>query len=217
LTNVTIGNGVTSIEGQAFAFCGLTSVTIPNSVTSLGYRAFDHCRSLTSVTIGNGVTSIGYLAFWGCASLTNVTIGNGLTSMEYQAFLDCTSLTGVYFAGNTPSLGVVAFNGDTNAVVYYLPGTTGWGTWFGDRPTALWFLPNPLILTIGPSFGVNTNRLGFVISWATNIRVVVEACTNLASRIWSPVGTNTLSGGSAYFSDPQWTNYPARFYRLRSP
>jgi len=22
---------------------------------------------------------------------------------------------------------------------------------------------------------------------------------------------------TSYFSDPQWTNYPARFYRLRSP
>ena len=32
-----------------------------------------------------------------------------------------------------------------------------------------------------------------------------------------PLQTNTLSSDSLYFSDPQWTNYPARFYRLRSP
>jgi hypothetical protein len=30
------------------------------------------------------------------------------------------------------------FNGDNNAIVYYLPGTTGWGTTYGGRPTALW-------------------------------------------------------------------------------
>jgi len=24
-------------------------------------------------------------------------------------------------------------------------------------------------------------------------------------------------GGLSYFSDPQWTNHPARFYRVRSP
>ena len=30
------------------------------------------------------------------------------------------------------------FYGDNNATVYYLPGTTGWGTTFGGRPTALW-------------------------------------------------------------------------------
>jgi hypothetical protein len=92
-----------------------------------------------------------------------------------------------------------------------------WGMTFGGRPTAFWFLPNPLILNNGPSFGVRSNRFGFTISWATNTPVVVEACTNLASPLWSPVGTNTLIGGSSYFSDPQWTNHPARFYRLRSP
>jgi hypothetical protein len=47
--------------------------------------------------------------------------------------------------------------------------------------------------------------------------VVVEACTNLANPIWYPLATNTLTGGSYYFNDPQWTNYPSRFYRLRSP
>jgi hypothetical protein len=64
---------------------------------------------------------------------------------------------------------------------------------------------------------VTSNRFGFIISWATNTSVVEEACTNLANPTWSPVGTNALTGGSAYFSDPQWTNYPGRFYRLRSP
>jgi hypothetical protein len=25
------------------------------------------------------------------------------------------------------------------------------------------------------------------------------------------------TGGSSYFSDPEWTNYPGRFYRLTMP
>jgi hypothetical protein len=121
------------------------------------------------------------------------------------------------FQRERPSLGSDVFFCADNATVYYLPGTTGWGTTFGDRPTAQWFLPNPLILNNGPSFGVQTNGFGFIISWATNISVVVEACTDLASPIWSPVRTNTHTGGWSYFSDPQWTNHSARFYRLRSP
>ena len=28
----------------------------------------------------------------------------------------------------------------------------------------------------------------------------------------APVGPNTFTSGSSYFSDPQWANYPARFY-----
>ena len=111
----------------------------------------------------------------------------------------------------------VALLGDNQAIVYYLPGTTGWGATYGGRPTAQWWLPNPVILNIGPGFGGQTNGFGFIISWATNLSVVVEACTNPANPIWSPLQTNTLRSDSLYFSDPQWTNYPARFYRLRSP
>jgi hypothetical protein len=98
-----------------------------------------------------------------------------------------------------------------------LPGTTGWGTTLGGCATALWSLPNPMILSFEPNFGVRTNRFGFTISWANKNSVVVEACSNLAQTVWSPIATNKLTGGSSYFSDSQWTNYPGRFYRLRSP
>ena len=67
------------------------------------------------------------------------------------------------------------------------------------------------------TFGVRTNWFGFTITGTSNLVVVVQACTNLANPIWSPVGTNTLTGGSSYFSDSQWANYRTRFYRLRSP
>jgi hypothetical protein len=35
--------------------------------------------------------------------------------------------------------------------------------------------------------------------------------TALADPIWTPIFTNALSNGTSYFSDPEWTNYPARF------
>lgn len=126
----------------------------------------------------------------------------------------CISLTGVYSQGNAPSADSTVFTGDNNATVYYLPGTTNWFSPFGGRPAVLW---NPQPQTSDTSFGVRTNRFGFNINWASGQTVVVEACTNLANPAWSPVGTNTLTVGSSYFSEPQWTNYPARFYRLRSP
>jgi hypothetical protein len=242
LTNVAIPNSVTRIGYYAFCYCtSLTSVTIPDTLTSIGIRAFDSCYSLNSVTIGINVTtigdnaflsctslmsvtipdsvnSIGSYAFYSCRGLTSVTIGNSVINIGDGAFGDCTSLTKVYFKGNAPSLGdSYVFNGDNDAIVYYFPGTMGWTSTFGGLSTSSWFLPNPLILINSPSYGVKTNRFGFIISWATNIPVVVEACTRLDTALWSPVGTNTLTGGSSYFSDPQWTNSPARFYRLRSP
>ena len=85
---------------------------------------------------------------------------------------------------------------------------------FDGLPTAPWFLPNPVILNHSAGFGVQPGGFGFTISWATNASVVVEAATNLANPVWIPVSTNTLTGGTNYFSDPQWTNYPERFYRV---
>jgi hypothetical protein len=216
LASVTIGNSVTIINGYAFGFCAsLTSITIPNSVTSIRENAFEECHSLTNAAIGNSVTSIGDYAFAWCDSLPNVTIGDSVTSLGDGAFRSCYSLASVYFQGNAPSLGPDTFSGDNNATVYYLPGTTGWSTTFGGRPTALWFLRYPLILNNSPIFGVQSNGFCFIISWATNRHVVVEACTNLANHTWSPLATNSLTNGSACFSDAQWTNYPGRFYRLR--
>ncbi len=213
----TIPDNVTSIGGGAFAFTSLTNVTIPDSVTSIGDSAFDYCYSLASITIPDSVTSIGGGTFYDCTSLTGVMIGNSVTNIGDWAFAYCYNLTSVYFQGNAPSVGSWVFTCDNNATVYYLPGTTVWSSTFGGLPTALWYLPNPLILNFEPTFGVQTNCFGFTISWATNISVVVEACTDLANPGWSPVETNTLAAGSCYFSDPAWTNYPNRFYRLRSP
>jgi hypothetical protein len=223
LTNVTIPNSVTTIGEEAFDNCtSLTSVTIPNSVTSLGRSAFYYCTSLTNVTIGNGVTNIDNGEFAACTSLSSVTIGNGVTNIAYEAFFGCSNLNGVYFKGNTPGTpppsaffdSLPAFFNDTNATAYYLPGTTGWSTNFAGLPTALWTLPYPLILN--NSLGIQSNRFGFTVSWATNLSVLVEAAIDLANPVWSPLATNVLTGGSFYFADPRWTNYPKRFYRVRS-
>ncbi len=224
-SHYTIPNGVTSIGEEAFFLCtNLTGVTIPDSVTNIGLQAFTLCGGLTSVTIPDRVTDIGNYAFVFCDGLASVTIGNGLTSLGYWTFSYCPSLTEVHFRGNAPtSVSPDAFYGTYNAIVYYLPGTTGWSSTLAGRPTAPWWLPAPLILSCSPSYGIPTKRFGFRISWATNASVAVETCTSLATPVWSPVRTNTLTmgidpltDGWSDFTDPQWTNYPTRFYRVRS-
>ena len=213
IPDTTSGLPVTSIGNSAFLQSpSLTSVTIPNTVTNIGDEAFDLCTSLSSVTVGNSVTSIGSGAFSG-TSLTNVTIPNSVTSIGDDAFYYCTSLSSVFFQGNAPSLGAGVF-ADDNVTVYYLPGTTGWGTALTDAPIVLW---KPQVQSSRASLGVRTNQFGFTINWASGMTVAVDACTNLANPIWHPLATNTLTSGSAFFSDPQWTNYRTRFYRLRWP
>jgi len=213
----SIPNSVKYIGSGAFDSCsGLTSVTIPDSVTSIEDEAFDFCGRLTNVTIANGVTSVGYRAFSDCINLTSIMIPNSVTSIENAAFSECDNLVSVYFQGNAPIGNQFVFLYDNKATAYYLPGTTGWSTNYENVPTALWTLPYPLILNNTPGFGVQSNQFGFTVSWATNASVVVEASTDLNNPKWSPVITNSLSGGTFYFSDPQWTNYSSRFYRVRS-
>jgi hypothetical protein len=216
-TSVWIPNSVTNIGEGAFASCPfLTNVTLPNSVTSIADSLFAHCPSLTGVTIPRGITSIGLYAFAVCGSLSNVTIPASVTNIGQYAFQSCTGLRGVYCQGNAPSAYYNVFYDDNYVTVYYLPGTTGWDKWVSPPPAVLW---DPLMQANGPGFGVHTNQFGFNITSRTNLPlpIVVEACTNLTSASWTALQTCTLTNGSIYFSDAAWTNYPCRFYRIRSP
>jgi len=209
----TIPNSVTSIGDWAFSGCLLSNVTILDSVTNIGVGAFGGCTRLANITIPNSVITIEDVAFE-ASGLTNLIIPSSVTIL---GALNCPSLRSVYFLGNAPGLGsghYVIFI-PRNTTAYYLPGTTGWADFSQSTllPTALWL---PQAQTIGGSFGVRTNQFGFNINWASGQTVVVEACTNFFNPVWQPVQTNTLTTSSAYFSDPQWTNYPGRFYRLRS-
>lgn len=220
MTSIIIPNGVTSIGYETFFGSGLTSVTIPNSVTNIGEDAFQFSTNLNNVTIPKSVISIGDNAFGECYALSSVIIPSTVTSINAYAFSGCTKLTAAYFQGNAPPDNQNTFSGDGNATVYYLPGTAGWGAVFGSRPTAPWTLPYPVILDGANgniNFGVQDNQFGFTISWATNVPVVVEACSNLVNPAWIPVTTNALVAGTNYFSDADWTNYPNRYYRVRSP
>jgi hypothetical protein len=170
-----------------------------------------------SYTIPASVTSIGEDAFAYCGGVTNVTIPSGVTNLS-GAFFYCTNLTGVFFRGNAPIFDAYPFGPIYNITTYYLPGSTGWSYNFwgypSGPPAVLW---NPLIQARGANFGVHNNHFGFAITNSANLTVVVEACTNLSSPVWTPLQTVTLTNGSFYFSESFQLNTARRFYGLGFP
>jgi hypothetical protein len=227
LTNVSMPGSLTYIGPGSFNQCtALANVTIPMGVTNIGAQAFQGC-SLTRVTIPDSVVELqqGTLswggpqgAFYGCGALTNVIVGKGLVSLGAGTFGFCGNLTAIYFMGNAPFAGDVwgagPFYWANSAVVYYMPGSTGWGSTYAGRPALLW---NPQPLTGAGSFGVGQNGFGFNITGTADIPLMVEASEDPTAQAWVPLQSCTLTNGSIYFSDPEWKNHPGRFYRIRSP
>jgi len=102
---------------------------------------------------------------------------------------------------------------DTNSASILFMGRvadpTAGGTRFSGSPPGM-------IQTADSSFGLKNHQFGFKVA-ASNPMLVVETCTNIASGVWLPVQTLTLTNGSAYFSEPQPANGSSRFYRVRPP
>src|SRR5262249_13395965 len=238
MTSVTIPDAVTNLGEGAFTGCpNLANISIGKGITTIkggpltqSWGTFQWCSSLTRVTIPDNVTNIGdgvgtrggpFGAFAGCAGLTNVIVGKGLAYLGNGTFTYCANLVSVYFEGNAPGFGAseypaptTPFFNATNVIVYYLSGTTGWGPTYAGRPAMLW---NPQPQTTDGSFGVRQNQFGFNIGGTPGIPIVVEASAAVAAASWTPLQAGTLTNGLIYFSDPEWTNYSGRFYRVRSP
>lgn len=126
ISQVVIGNGVTSIGDFAFYSCtALTQVNIPHSVVSIDEGAFFDCGALTSVIIPNGVDTISANTFNSCTSLTSVTIPKSVTSIGYNAFKYCSELTRINIPSSVGFIGSGAFNGCSRLTRVTIPQGVG--------------------------------------------------------------------------------------------
>jgi hypothetical protein len=217
IENVSLPAGMTSLGGGAFAGCAsLGDIVLPGSITNFGAYAFEACYGLTNAVIENGVTNIGSCAFYYCTALSDITIPESVVSIESNAFFECYSLSNLMFEGDAPASGAAAFSTYGFDTAYYLPGTSGWADFSTNTgvPTVLW---NPVVQTQNGDFGLRSNQFGFDITGTPGIPLLIDACTNLANASWLPVAAVSLTNGFVHFSDPQWTNYQSRFYKIAPP
>lgn len=229
MTNIMLGGGVTTLGIGTFDGCNnLTNISVDAANTNFssvngvlfdksGKQLVIYPSGLTGpFTIPNGVTNIASYAFLQCQDLTKLKFPPSITSMSDNAVEGCYGLTSIFFEGNAP-IGSSNMIGSGTLTFYYLPGTTGWDTFptngsYGKLTGVLW---NPQIVNTDGNLGFQNNQFGFNVTGDDGLTVVVEGTTNFTD--WQPVCTNGLNGDAVYFSDPQWTNYPGRFYRIASP
>ena len=86
---VTIPEGYTTIEGEAFKNCyGLKTITIPGSVTMIKYNAFDGCKNLATVTFADGTKALTLRnkVFLGCTALNHLELPARVTSVDAGSF-----------------------------------------------------------------------------------------------------------------------------------
>ena len=91
---LTIHEGVTRIDGEAFRETGIEAVSLPESLTSCGDALFCNCTLLRSVFLPKNFTDIKNYMFQYCSALEQIDLPETVTRIGYAAF-DHAGLTSV--------------------------------------------------------------------------------------------------------------------------
>ncbi len=99
----------------------ITDVVIGDGVTSVGMYAFADCTALESVTLSDSVVTIWSHAFSGCSALKKLTLSGSMKTIESLAFTGCSALTDVYYTGTLSTWNTLAKDCEDldNVTVHY--------------------------------------------------------------------------------------------------
>lgn len=82
LKKVTISEGVTKIDDNAFDSCQIKSLKLPSTLKEIGKEAFAHCNELKSLKLEDGVETIGSDAFSWCFDLESINIPSSVKTIS---------------------------------------------------------------------------------------------------------------------------------------
>ena len=143
-----------AVAVHAAQFGDFTYQSSGTEITITKYTGAGGAVTIPDTIAGLPVTTIGFQAFVGCTNLTSVVILDSVARIELLAFMNCTRLTGACFEGRPPEVESSDL-GNCPLIVFYRPGTSGWGPTFAGHPTALWIDP-PVYSDWLPSSGLLT-------------------------------------------------------------
>jgi hypothetical protein len=219
LTSISIPAGVTKIAAGAFSGCqNLAAINVDSrnaSYSSANGILFDKSmtvlkiypsgKSAVSYHVPEGVTVVETGAFYGCQNINTVWISSSVTSICERAFRGCYSLKSAIFNGNPPAITISFMGGGGSymndyslpfgepVIIYYMPGTTGWGETYSGRPTAPWVRRAPSISNLKLTRIGNRNIVQFDHSTVPGVPYRIQCSSDLQS--W----TNIFSGlGEGY-------------------
>ena len=185
--SLEIPYGVTAIEPDALADCGISSVSVPGSVSTLVPSTFVRNAALSTVTLERGVAVIQAGAFDTCDALTKVIIPDTCTAIAPLAFKACPEIAFEVAASNPSyrsdaSGALLSKAGD---ILYVAPGNV-----------SAYMIPDGVTTIAAGAFAAGQsngwNRLDFV--------SIPSSVTNIALGAFAGFGSVTVAEGNAAYA-----------------
>ncbi|CAB4941900.1 unannotated protein [freshwater metagenome] len=110
ITKINFPSTLTSIGNNSFQSSHLREINIPNNVTSIGQFAFFSAEDVMTLSIGTGISDIPRYAFSGLMHIINLTIPSNISFINEMAFSNATALQSLTLSNGVQYIGYNAFS-----------------------------------------------------------------------------------------------------------
>lgn len=96
LSSVKLPNNLSVISIGTFSGTAAERLSIPEGVTSIELDAFGNCGLMVDIDLPSTLQKIERGVFWSCSSMKKISIPEHVSEIGIYAFFDCSALTDIY-------------------------------------------------------------------------------------------------------------------------